>query len=353
MTDSNGIPIRNIYWMLTYAFSILRQTNYQRIAAEEFENTEDMFAAILCRGISQQIKHGLYREYAECRETSPVLRGRLDINTTVGQKLRCRQRLGCIRDELSQDNIYNRILKTTAAILSATESVKPELRSELKRIMRSLSGISTIQPSEIKWSTLGYRRANATYDMLIKICRFVLEGLLQTTDDGKYRIRHFTDDHMSQLYERFVREYYKRHHPELKVASKRIAWNLDEGTDNEGAIFLPSMLTDITLQYEDRTLIIDTKYYSKTMAVYHDSRKLHSENMYQIFAYVKNCDKTGSSTVSGILLYAGTGESQTPDCMYSIGGNRIGAKTLDLAADFTDIAATLDNIAATELEQKA
>ena len=35
----------------------------------------------------------------------------------------------------------------------------------------------------------------------------------------------------------------------------------------------------------------------------------------------------------------------TPDCMFNMGGNLIGAKTLDLNADFKAIAAQLDRIA--------
>lgn len=45
-----------------------------------------------------------------------------------------------------------------------------------------------------------------------------------------------------------------------------------------------------------------------------------------------------------ILLYAKTDESITPDCMFNLGGNRIGARTLDLNTDFKVIAAQLDQI---------
>ena len=60
MTNDKGILIKNIYYMLTYAFQILRQSNYDDIAAEDFENIHDMFAAILGKGVAQQLKHGLY-----------------------------------------------------------------------------------------------------------------------------------------------------------------------------------------------------------------------------------------------------------------------------------------------------
>ncbi len=66
--------------------------------------------------------------------------------------------------------------------------------------------------------------------------------------------------------------------------------------------------------------------------------------LYQIFTYVKNQDKGSTGDVAGILLYAKTDEAITPDCMYNMGGNLIGAKTLGLNADFNVIAAQLDKI---------
>lgn len=60
MTSDKGILIKNIYYMLTYAFQSLRQSNFALVAAEEFENIHDMFAAILGKGVASQIKQGLY-----------------------------------------------------------------------------------------------------------------------------------------------------------------------------------------------------------------------------------------------------------------------------------------------------
>ena len=46
-------PVKNIYYMLAYAFQVLKQKNYEDIAAEEFDDVQDLFAAILAKGISQ------------------------------------------------------------------------------------------------------------------------------------------------------------------------------------------------------------------------------------------------------------------------------------------------------------
>ena len=47
--------------MLAYAFHVLKQKNYDRVAAESFEHEEDLMAAILSIGVAQQVKQGLYR----------------------------------------------------------------------------------------------------------------------------------------------------------------------------------------------------------------------------------------------------------------------------------------------------
>ena len=60
MTNDKTIFIKNIYYMLSYAFDVLKQKNYNKIASEPFERTQDLFAAILSKGISQQLKQGLY-----------------------------------------------------------------------------------------------------------------------------------------------------------------------------------------------------------------------------------------------------------------------------------------------------
>lgn len=178
--------------------------------------------------------------------------------------------------------------------------------------------------------------------MLMNICYFVLDGMIQTTEKGSYQMAAFSDDHMARLYEKFVQEYYKRHHSYLSEArAAQVKWNLDADTDESMIRFLPVMQTDIFLRLKEQILIIDTKYYGKTMQVQFDKATLHSGNVYQIFTYVKNQDTAGSGNVSGLLLYAKPEEAITPDCSFVMGGNRISVKTLDLNTEFRLTAAQI------------
>jgi len=112
--------------------------------------------------------------------------------------------------------------------------------------------------------------------------------------------------------------------------------------------FLPVMQTDTLLKYRDQVLIIDTKYYEKILRDHYDKAILHSENLYQIFTYVKNKEfelRNYEHTVSGMLLYAQTDEDIIPNNTYHMSGNQISVLALDLNQDFSKISRTLDDIA--------
>jgi 5-methylcytosine-specific restriction enzyme subunit McrC len=108
---------------------------------------------------------------------------------------------------------------------------------------------------------------------------------------------------------------------------------------------MPDMKSDVYLTRGSKTLIIDAKFYSRTMPEHFGKRIYHSNNLYQIFTYVKNADKVRSGNVYGMLLYAKTDEAVTPDSDSIIGGNRISIKTLDLSQNFGSIRSQLEKIA--------
>lgn len=71
MTKDKNIFIKNIYYMLSYAFTTLKESVYDDIQKESFDNINNLFADILFKGIGLQLKQGLYKEYinGHCRQT--------------------------------------------------------------------------------------------------------------------------------------------------------------------------------------------------------------------------------------------------------------------------------------------
>lgn len=339
------IRIQNIYHMLAYAFQVLREQGYRDVATEEFANTAELMAAILARGVSSQLKRGLGREYVDRTDTLSTLRGKIEVTESLKSRSMLRRQLVCSYDEFSVDTRMNRILKATMMLL-ARSNIDKEHKKELKRLLVYFGDVGDVDLAAVDWH-MRFDRNNQTYRMLMNVCWLVVKGLLQTQADGSSRLMDFLDEQrMCYLYEKFILKYYKREHPDLNAGAPCIAWALDDGFDD----MLPAMKSDIVLSKGGTVLIIDAKYYSHTTQQQFDKRTVHSNNLYQIFTYVKNKEeelaRAGvSHEVSGMLLYARTDEDVQPDGVYQMSGNQISVKTLTLDAPFEDIRKQLDIIA--------
>lgn len=337
------IPIRNIYYMLSYAFQVLNEQGYKNIATEQFHNVADLCAAILIRGISSQLKRGLGQEYISETETLSALKGKINVSESIKTMAVLRNQMICTYDEFSVNSKMNQIIKATAVLLLHT-NISKQRKKELRKQIIFFSEVDDINVHMIDWN-VHYNRNNQTYRMLISICYLVIKGLLQTNKNGTTRLMDFLDEQrMCRLYERFILEYYRKEHPELTANASQIAWQLD----NDMSEMLPIMRTDIMLSQGEKFLIIDAKYYSRMLQTRFNAHTIHSANLYQIFTYVKNKEVELSDKphiVSGMLLYAKTDEMVFPEHTYQMSGNTISVRTLDLDCDFAKIANQLDEIA--------
>lgn len=346
MIQSNNIPIKNIFYMLTYAFKELKQNNYERIMGEEFKGINDLFAEILYLGISFQLKQGLHKEYLLHRNMLPTLKGKLDITGSIKERIARRTRLYCEYDEFSENNIYNQILKTTLEYLIKCNDVKEEMRKNLRNLTLYFRSIDSLVPFQIRWSAIRYDQNTRTYQMLHSLCMFLFESKLLTTQSGDVKTPAFFDSQMNRLFERFVLEYYKRHHPNCKAVARQVKWDIEK--DEKTAIsMLPNMQTDITLMINDRTLIIDTKYYSQNIQTHFDKPSILSGNLYQIHTYVSNEEVFHSEKgkVDGMLLYAQTQNEFQPYLHFkNNNGNVFMVRTLDLNQEFRSIKESLDRL---------
>ena len=338
------IPIKNIYYMLSYAFQILNEQGYKNLATEDFDNAGDLCAAILIRGITYQLKRGLGREYISETDTISAIRGKIEITESIKNQSMIRSQMVCTYDEFSVDSPLNQIIKSTVMLLLKADISKAR-KKELRKLMVYFDDVSVVDVRSINWA-INYNRNNQTYRLLITVCYLVVKGLLQSKSDGSVKMMDFLDEQrMCHLYEKFILGYYKQHYsPRITASASQIEWALDDGI----SAMLPTMQSDIMLTYKkgdvNKTLIIDAKYYAHTTQVQYDVHTLHSNNLYQVFTYVKNKASKGGD-VSGMLLYAKTDEEIYPNNEYRMSGNKITVRTLDLNCDFDAIASQLNSIA--------
>ncbi len=342
VTAEDSVVIKNIYYMMAYAFNALDLQDYASLRHERFDNLADLMAAILAIGISAQRKRGLERGYQEIEENLQTVRGRIDMRETARNRMAQCTDIACVYDDFNEDTYKNRILKTTALLLVSSADVSKQRREDLKRSVMAMGGIGQVDPLRVEWSALRYHRNNAGYRLLMNVCYMVLHDLLLTTESGEVKLAEFNDSQkLHALYENFVLAYFKREHPDLNASAKVI----DRGASEGAPEFLPKLCTDITLERDGRMLIIDTKCYGKILTTHHDKEMLSPANLNQIQSYVMHAAYGTQCDVSGMLLYALTDRDAALHETWQELDHTFSCYTLDLGQEFAGIAAQLDAIA--------
>ena len=116
----SAIPIRNVYYLLCYAWNSLEQKDFVDVATAGVTELADLFARVLITGVHRLCRRGLERGYQEYDADIPGIRGRVDLRTTYMRMLERHGRAQCRFDELSNDTPQNRVVK--AAMRTLAES---------------------------------------------------------------------------------------------------------------------------------------------------------------------------------------------------------------------------------------
>ena len=337
------IPVRNIYYMLAYAFRALRMGGFERLEDEDFDNSLELCAAILELAVEQRLKQGVRHDYLERSEELSLLRGRIDVAESITSGASLRRRLVCTYDDYSEDCTENRVAKATMSLLCRSDCVCGGRKRRLRMLLRYFAGVTDINVRKIDWRIVD-ERADHMSRLILFVCRLAIEGLLQVRSSDGRNVRSVLDDQtMHRLYEKFILGYYRAEHREVSAHASQVPWCVDSGAPT----LLPIMRTDVMLRADDRVLIIDAKYYEHSTQGNFNVRKFHSSNLYQIFSYVKNEQlalPAGAPPVAGMLLYAKTDEDVVPDARFTLSGNPMAVDTLDLSQPFEGIRAQLDAV---------
>jgi len=327
-----NIPIKNIYYMLSYAYQSLKFEDYMCIDSEDFEHLSELYSEILILSTNKLLQQGLYKTYTEQSEDGYVVRGKIDITNSLKMNNVNNNKLAMTYDHLTEDNLFNQIIKTTLLSLVYTQKIKPGQTRSIKNILLYLSNVTPIEITYNSFNQLMHNNQNINYLLPIDICHQLYEQQLINAKDNTTALAIKDEQLLSSLFERFVYRFYEKE-TNFIVSRPKIYWD----TTTPFRDTLPDMQTDIVLRNHNKTMIIDTKFYNQNMAVnrYSDTRKQISSNMYQLFTYLENYKVAENEQLSGMLLYAKTEDDVQPDHEYKIKGKVFKVMHIDLNTEFT------------------
>lgn len=337
----DNVVIRNIYYMLAYAYNSLDVSGLSKLESEDFEGFHDMLASMMCVLLAKHRRDGFTRSYVEMEDCLRTPRGRITLNETIRLKVNKRQGIACRFDEFSIDTYENRILKAAIMRLISANDVSSSNKQGLKGYLLYLTEVSHLTNQRIDWHRLPSRTQTQGYKLLMGVCYLVLSNRIISTMLGTNQIAEFMDSQqLYRLYQNFLLAYFQRHHPSLNAKASIVKSHTDENAPS----FLPQLLTDIVLNGKDKTLIIDAKCYGTILKAHFNSCILSPDNRNQIYSYVLHEAFGSQKDVSGMLLYAKTNKEEIRSSWIET-GHRFYCETLDLNMEFAGIEKQLDAIA--------
>lgn len=340
------IPIENIYYLLCYAWNKLDEKERVNVSIDDKIELLDLFAKVLINATKALLKRGIDKSYIDYTEEMPGIKGKIQISQTLKRNLLFKQKTICTFDNFSANIVANRILFATIYRLTRTVGLDKSLKNELAGLQRMLSGIELIEISNSLFKQVRLNRNNWFYGFVMNVCQIIYESTFPSEEPGRYKFSDFTrdDKKMNQLFEAFIRNFYKKEQTKYKTVKKEtIEWQFD-CTENTSYQYLPQMETDITLENEEEKIIIDAKFYRETMAVNYNKEKIRSANLYQLFSYLLNqhSDSIKTRNATGILLYPTVDKEYDLNFCYQ--GHKIQIRTINLNTNWRNISSRLKDI---------
>lgn len=348
ISGSTVIPVRNLWLLMVYA-SRLYQTNELLRGSGAEDNPDglfDLISEVLVTAIERRLQRTLGRQYRTASATLSRVRGRIDVLTTESKVLLAQGRIACRFDELSVDNLCNRVLRT-ALVVAARRATDPVLERRAGTLVDVLTqyGVSPTMVAVRDGRRLLPGRNQWDDVEAVDAARLLLEMEVPAEHHGLASRRDPDRDVVliRRLYEAAVRGFYRavlRPPWTVSVGETHQHWPFTQATDGMQTL-LPIMKIDTLLQTAGRRIIIETKFADALQPNQYGGQRLSRDYLFQLYAYVQSQHGRDelSATAEGVLLYPTV--SDQLDESATIQGHRYRFLTVDLAGSARDIRAAL------------
>lgn len=309
----HGIPIRNLWHMLIYAWRELPITKYCSMAdIEKSPSLDAMLASILSRLISQRLRIGLGRSYVKHKQTIRGIRGRIEFTESLKRRTFERSQAYCEFHQYSANAPKNQIVRSTlirliqTANLGHDHAAADELRHNLRVLARSLDGIDLIELKLDFIRRQQFGRNDLDYRMMLAICELILQRNIPSDSPGQHSMTALDRAALTlhNIYEQFIANFYSMHLKEYAVRRQSyLYWHVKNDSP-----YLPSMRPDLIIEnlLTGEIVVLDTKFTAKSLIENQYGKQIFNPaHLYQLYAYLKTQEDLSKqhSKASGILLY--------------------------------------------------
>lgn len=343
------IPIKNLFYMLCYAWDILAIKNDILVDSDDFDDAYNLLARVFSHGIGKIIRSGFHRSYISQEEELSTVRGKINVQESINRLSMQRKQLVCSYDEYSTDDIFNQILNYTIAALIKNPNVDISIKRQLKKQKMFFVGIGETPPTKTNRKKISFNRNNVIYKMLIRVAIMIYDNTTISEEDGKEIFKDFfREEQMQKVYETFLLNFYAMHLDKNKyrVHAPKFTWIKSEVEDiwdeyEDADSYMPELRSDIVIENKQKGIqfIIDAKYYREALVKSHHSnaKKFRRDHISQVMTYMINSTYPG--TKRGALLYPTV--CNVLDGKQNIATGMVFFKSINLDTDWRNIESQL------------
>lgn len=341
---ATGIPIRNLWYMLLYAWNEPRVTQQWKAEVDAAPTLDALLADILSKTLQQRMRIGLGRSYVDDHAMIRGIRGRIDFPRSLRQLAFQHGRAHCHFQTFSPNTTANQIIRTTLMRLAQIGRFGPtceaavELRQRLRRLVQDLDTIELIELNVDLIRREQLLRHDADYRLMLTICHLVQQRQMPTESAGSESLVGLDRDAMTlwRVFERFVANFCRLHLTDWIVSPQaKLSWPIDGPSG-----YVPAMNPDVALEHKmlGTVVVLDTKFTAKSLvAGQWGNLTFNRDHLYQIYAYLRTQEQESDKhrEATGILLYPTTKQKLSE--AIAVQGHRIRWETIDLAQPWKEI----------------
>ena len=98
------VPIKNALFMYSYIWDRVENKDFTNLSSEDDFDSSNIFSELYLINIKKILKRGLYKEYISKNEELNVIKGKIDVSSTINNQYLRHGKIYCDYDELEENN---------------------------------------------------------------------------------------------------------------------------------------------------------------------------------------------------------------------------------------------------------
>ena len=334
--ENFSLRVQNAFIFLQNTYKDIDPNWFKDINLSEVNTIEDVYVITLCKVVNTISKRGLYKEYIKIEDAELISpKGRIDVSKSVTRQTRLRGKLICSYDELSDNVLHNKIIKTVLLHMIYNKSVSKPFIYKLQKALNDFNGVDTLDIKSIDWKRIRYNNSNIRYKTALDLCK----SLIDIENISKITSYSF-EDKLHIMFTKQLYNYYNKEFGSMLSVSKTTSTKWTSRYKYEKLV--SGSRTYTVIRKEKEALIIGFERYNSWASAADEDRQL--KHMKQVCEEYEEAIGNIKAKIGLIYINPTDGYTDKEIQIVNVDGKLAGYTVVDCNIGFTYIKYKLNQL---------